>query len=564
MAAEDSPTQPVVDEKTAQDPVRSQSLASDRPQEDEAAALERVTSQADVYPQGLKLVSVLLSIYLSVFLVALDRTIIATALPRITDEFNSFGDIGWYNAGFLLPTTALQLFFGRLYTFYSPKWIFMSLVGVFEIGSAVCGAAPNSIGFIWGRAVAGLGAGGLFNGAMILMMYAAPLEKRPTYMGLLGAVFGVASVAGPLLGGVFTTSVTWRWCFYINLPIGALVLVFLFFAIDNTKPALGDLPFKEKLQRVDIPGTLIFIPCMVCLLLALQWGGQQYAWSDGRIIALFVLFGVLLMVFIAIQIWRQESATVPPRIMMKRTIAAGMFYAFCLGASFMLIVYYLSIWFQAIKGDSAIRAGISTLPFILALVIASIISGVFVSRIGYYMPSIIAGGILTPIGAGLFTLFDINTLHPMWIGVQVLYGFGVGLGLQQTNIAAQAVLDKKDAPTGVSVVFFGQGLGGTISVAMGQNILDNKLISGLKGVNGIRPQDVASTGATSLRKVFTAQQLPMVLKVYNHSLVIVFYVGLAFALAALMGGIWMEWKSVKKPKADNKEAPRDEEAESST
>ncbi|KAL6248534.1 hypothetical protein RBB50_004789 [Rhinocladiella similis] len=564
MAAEDSQAQPVVDEKSAQDPVRSQSVASDRPREDEADALERVTSHAEVYPQGLKLVSVLLSIYLSVFLVALDRTIIATALPRITDEFNSFGDIGWYNAGFLLPTTALQLFFGRLYTFYSPKWIFMSLVVVFEIGSAVCGAAPNSVGFIWGRAVAGLGAGGLFNGAMILMMYAAPLEKRPAYMGLLGAVFGVASVAGPLLGGVFTTSVTWRWCFYINLPIGAVVLVFLFFAIDDTKPALGDLPFREKLQRVDIPGTLIFIPCMVCLLLALQWGGQQYAWGDGRIIALFVLFGVLLIVFIAIQIWRQESATVPPRIMIKRTIAAGMFYAFCLGASFMLIVYYLSIWFQAIKGDSAIRAGISTLPFILALVIASIISGVFVSRIGYYMPSIIAGGILTPIGAGLFTLFDIGTLHPMWIGVQVLYGFGVGLGLQQTNIAAQAVLDKKDAPTGVSVVFFGQGLGGTISVAMGQNILDNKLISGLKGVNGIRPQDVASTGATSLRKVFTAQQLPTVLKVYNHSLVIVFYVGLAFALAALMGGVWMEWKSVKKPKAENKKAPKDEEAEPST
>lgn len=534
-----------VDEKTPQD----------QPPSDETAALEKVTSRPESYPQGIKLASILLSIYLSIFLVALDRTIIATALPQITDEFKSFADIGWYNAGFLLPTTALQLFFGRLYTFYSPKWIFISLVVIFEIGSAVCGAAPNSVGFIFGRAVAGLGAGGLFNGAMILMMYAAPLEKRPTYMGLLGAVFGVASVAGPLLGGVFTTSVSWRWCFYINLPIGALVLVFLFFAIEDTAPALGDLPFREKLSRVDIPGTLIFVPCMVCLLLALQWGGQQYPWSDGRIIALFVLFGVLLIVFIGIQIWRQEAATVPPRIIRQRTIASGLFYSFCLGASFMLVVYYISIWFQAIKGDSAIRSGISTLPFILSLVVASIISGVFVTKVGYYNPSILAGAVLTPIGAGLLTLFTPTTAHPMWIGVQVLFGFGVGLGLQQTNIAAQAVLDKKDAPTGVSVVFFGQGLGGTISVAIGQNVLDNKLIQGLSGVNGITPQTIANTGATELRSVFSAAQLPTVLKVYNHALVVVFYIGLAFSLAAIFGGVLMEWKSVKKPKPAKEKDP---------
>jgi len=140
--------------------------------------------------------------------------------------------------------------------------------------------------------------------------------------------------------------------------------------------------------------------------------------------------------------------------------------------------------------------------------------------------------------------------------VQVLFGFGVGLGLQQTNIAAQAVLDKKDAPTGVSVVFFGQGLGGTISVAIAQNVLDNKLIQGLAGVNGITPQTVANTGATQLRNVFTKAQLPLVLKVYNHSLVIVFYIGLAFAIAAIFGGVFMEWKTVKKPKVvkeDDKE-----------
>ncbi|EXJ56117.1 hypothetical protein A1O7_09048 [Cladophialophora yegresii CBS 114405] len=527
--------------------------ARDQSNADEGSALEKTTSKIEKYPTGVKLAVVLLSIYLSVFLVALDRTIIATALPQITDKFQSFGDVGWYNAAFLLPTTALQLFFGRLYTFYSPKWIFISEVFIFEIGSAICGAAPNSVAFIWGRAVAGLGAGGLFNGSMILMMYIAPLQKRPLYMGLLGAVFGVASVAGPLLGGVFTTKVSWRWCFYINLPIGAIVLAFLYFAVEDAPPALGELPFREKLSRIDIPGTLVFIPCIVCLLLALQWGGQQYAWSNGRVIALLVLFGVLLVVFIVIQVVRQESATVPPRIAKQRTIATGGFYVFCLGSSFMITVYYLSIWFQAIKGDSAIRSGYSTLPFILSLVVASILSGAFVSKIGYYNPSVLAGAILGPIGSGLFTLFKVDTAHPMWIGVQVLFGFGVGVGLQQTNIAAQAVLEKKDAPTGVSLVFFCQGLGGTISVSLAQNILDNKLVSGLRGIGDITAHDIVRTGATELRKAFTPQQLPEVLRVYNHALVVVFYVGLAFSCAAVFGALGMEWKTLKANKVEKKD-----------
>ncbi|KAK5042894.1 hypothetical protein LTR84_012396 [Exophiala bonariae] len=520
--------------------------------------LEESVSRMENYPTGIRLALILSSIYFSIFLVALDRTIIATALPKITDKFQSFSDVGWYNAAFLLPATALQLLFGRIYTFYPPKWIFIGEVVVFEIGSAVCGAAPNSVAFIWGRAIAGLGAAGLFNGAMIMLMYCSPLEKRPIYMGLMGAVFGVASVAGPLLGGVFTTNVSWRWCFYINLPIGALVLAFLFRFVENVPPALGDLPLKEKISRIDIPGTLVFIPCIVCLLLALQWGGQKYPWSDGRIIALLVLFGVLLIVFVIIQHIRQESATLPPRIAKQRSIIGASWYAFFLGSSFFIVVYYISIWFQAIKGASAIRSGISTLPFILGLVVATIGSGIAISKLGYYNPALIAGGILTPIGAGLLTLFKVDTGHPMWIGVQVLFGFGVGVGLQQTNVAAQTVLDKKDAPTGVSFVFFCQGMGGAISVAIAQNVLDNKLISGLSGIGNISPHEVANTGATDLRNVFTAEQLPEVLRIYNQALVTVFYVAVGYACAALFGALIMEWKTIKKPQNQVKKVVKED------
>ena len=342
-----------------------------------------------------------------------------------------------------------------------------------------------------------------------------------------------------------------RWCFYINLPIGAVVLVFFFVVVEDTPAALAYLSAKEKLSRLDIYGTVVFVPCMVCLLLALQWGGQWYAWSDGRIIALLTLFPVLLFFFILIQIRQQESATVPPRIAKQLTIVAATIYSFCLRSSFLLIVYYLSVWFQAIKGDTAITSGYSTLPFILSMVVASVFSGALVSKIGFYNPSILTGAILVPIGTGLFTLFRPTTAHPMWIGTQIVMGFGVGMGLQQTNIAAQTVLDKADAPIGISLVYFGQGLGGTICVAIGQNVLDSKLIFGLSRFSNASAQDIIHTGATELKKMFNEQQLSEVLEVYNDAIATVFYCALAFACAAIFGAVLMEWKSVKENDWEN-------------
>ncbi|KAF7309754.1 Major facilitator superfamily transporter [Mycena indigotica] len=512
---------------------------------------EKKTTAEDTitYPEGLKLALITIALCLSVFLVALDNTIIATAIPKITTQFNSLDDIGWYGSAYLLTTAAFQLLFGRFYSFLSIKWVYIVAISIFELGSLICGVAPNSSTLIVGRAIAGLGSAGIFSGALIIVANTVPLERRPMYTGLIGAMYGIASVAGPLMGGVFTDKVTWRWCFYINLPIGGvtlLVITFFFTAPGVARKTANNTPFWSRVMKFDPIGTVLFIPAIVSLLLALQWGGSKYEWKNGRIVALFVLFGVLITGFIFVQIWRQEDATVPPRILKQRSLLFGSWFSLSLGSSFFILVYYLPIWFQAIKGVSAVKSGIDNLPMILSLVIASLIAGGVITAVGYYTPFMILSSVLMGVGAGLITTFTATgTGHSHWIGYQIIYGLGVGFGMQQPIMAAQTVLSLEDIPTGTSLLMFLQTLGGALFVSVGQNVFTNKLVEGLREIPGVDPTIVLSAGATSLRQRVASELVGAVVEAYNKSLVSAFYVSVAMASLSIIGALGMEWKSVK-------------------
>ncbi|KAL4812088.1 MFS general substrate transporter [Aspergillus spinulosporus] len=468
----------------------------------------------------MRLIVIAIGLMLAVFCVALDNTIMAVAIPKITDQFHALNDVGWYASSYLLTTCSFQLLYGKFYTFFNIKWVFLTALFIFELGSLICGVAPTSTVLIVGRAIAGLGSAGIFTGALVTVAHTVPLEKRPIFFGLIGGMYGIASVAGPLLGGAFTEHATWRWCFYINLPIGTVTtagLLTLLKLPQRSRPQKKSL--VHTVRGLDPLGTMVFVPAVICLLLALQWGGVEYPWSNGRIIALFVLF-------------------VPVRIARQQSIAFASFFGLCIGASFFIMVYYIPIWFQAIRGASAVRSGIDSLPVILANVVGIILSGALTTSLGYYAPFFIASSVITSVGAGFTTTFTVDVSQSRWVGFLFLYGLGIGCGFQQGGVAAQAVLALPD----VSM------LSGALFTSVAQSLFTTKLTENLAAleISSLDSAAVMHAGATGLRDMVTEEQLPAVLEAYNGALIKVFQLALIMGCLSIVGALGIEWRRVKK------------------
>lgn len=273
-----------------------------------------------------------------------DANCVTTIIPVVTDRFNSLNDVGWYGAAFLLASASSQLFYGKLYIFYPAKIVFSTVVFTFAVGSLICAVAPNSSSFIVGRAVSGLGSAGILAGTNIIISRCVPVRMRPVYSSIIGAIECVAISIGPLLGGAIAETLGWRWCFWLLLPLAGLTIVITILFLGNEESAeKSTLTLKDKIRRLDLPSLALFIPAIVCLILALQWGGTYYAWSNWRVFVLFIISGCFLLAFGVYQYLKGEEATVPPRIFLTRTVLFGALYSFNTSGALYVVVYYVSM-----------------------------------------------------------------------------------------------------------------------------------------------------------------------------------------------------------------------------
>ena len=258
-------------------------------------------------------------------------------------------------------------------------------------------------------------------GAQLIFTNLLPLEKRPKYQGFLGGTFGIASIAGPLLGGVFTSHVTWRWCFWINLPIGgtAVLVLLLILPNDPAPKSIRNQSLSKIIPLFDPVGSVLSLSGLTLLLLALQWGGNEHPWKSTQVLVTLILGVVLLLAFGISQLFIGENATIPPRIARNRSIAATAGLNLCFGATLIVITFYLPQWYQVVHGLSAAEAGVRMLVYFLTTVICVIISGALVSKLGYYTPWMLSGTALLTVGCGLLTTITATDGTSKVMGFQV-------------------------------------------------------------------------------------------------------------------------------------------------
>ncbi|OAQ99098.1 hypothetical protein LLEC1_02361 [Akanthomyces lecanii] len=479
------------------------------------------------YIHGWKLFAVMTAITLACFLYLLDVSILVTAIPKITSDFHSLTDIGWYGATYNLASAALQPLSGKFYTYFHAKWTFLAFFLVFELGNLLCGIATSSTMIIIGR-------------------------TRPQLMGILIGVCQMGLVAGPLIGGALTEFTSWRWCFYINLPVGAITIVAFLITNIPDKRKYVQSPGKLTLKKMDMLGFVLFAPAAVMILLALEFGGNRYAWSSPTIIGLFAGGAVEVVLFL---LWERRAgmtAMIPLPIIGKREVwtacVASMFmFSTMLGAG-----YYLPVYFQTVRGMSPLHSGISMLPAIVTQLVVTVVCGGMVQRVGFYLPFMVLSAVIIAIANGLVSTWTPHTNTLTWAGYQVLLGIGRGMAFQMPVIAIQAHTPPALASVATATMVLFQTFFGSVFLAIVNTLFNTKLKQELDSrLPEIGAAKIISAGAADIGSVVPADKIAQVLESYSLGVNEVFYAIAAICVCMFIFSFGTGWTDIRK-KPDQK------------